>query len=187
MKKIVILASGNGTNTQAIIDHFSQNESVEISLILSNKPQAYVLERAQKNNIPAMSFNKYAFAKAGKVESLLLAESPDMIVLAGFLWKIPESLVKLFPKKIINIHPALLPNYGGKGMYGMNVHRAIIDNKEEKSGITIHYVNEQYDEGAIIEQFTCPVHKDDTADDLAARIHELEHLHFPMVIEELLA
>lgn len=187
MKKIVILASGNGTNAQAIIDHFTHKNNVSVSLILSNKPTAFVLERAQKNNIPAISFNKYAFAKAGPIESILLTESPDIIVLAGFLWKIPESLVKLFPKKIINIHPALLPNYGGKGMYGMNVHRAIIENQEEKSGITIHYVNEQYDEGAIIEQFTCPIYKDDTADDLAARIHELEQLHFPIVIEELLA
>lgn len=186
MKKIVLLASGNGTNAQAIINHFAKNEFIKVSLILSNKPQAYVLERAQKNNIPAISFNKFAFAKAGHIESLLLAESPDIVVLAGFLWKIPENLVKLFPKKIINIHPALLPNYGGKGMYGMNVHRAIIENKEEKSGITIHYVNEKYDEGAIIEQFTCPVYKEDTADDLAARIHELEQEHFPKVIEQLL-
>lgn len=187
MKKIVILASGNGTNTQAIIDHFKKSNIAKISLILSNKSTAYVLERAQKNNIPAMSFNKFAFAKAGKVEALLLAEQPDIIVLAGFLWKIPESLVKLFPKKIINIHPALLPNYGGKGMYGMNVHRAIIENKEEKSGITIHYVNEHYDEGAIINQFSCPIYKEDTAEDLAAKIHKLEHQHFPTVIEKLLS
>ncbi|WP_438961468.1 phosphoribosylglycinamide formyltransferase [Nonlabens sp.] len=187
MKKIVILASGNGTNAQAIIDHFAINDKVKISLILSNNSTAYVLERAQKNNIPAMSFNKYAFAKAGTIETLLLAEQPDIIVLAGFLWKIPGSLVKLFPNKIINIHPALLPKYGGKGMYGIHVHRAVIENKEQISGITIHYVNENYDEGAIIEQFSCPIYKEDTADELAARIHELEHQHFPVVIEKILS
>ncbi len=187
MKKIVILASGNGTNAQAIIDHFKNSDLARVSLVLSNKPEAYVLERAKKSEIPALSFNKYAFAKAETVGNLLLSEQPDLVVLAGFLWKIPENLIKLFPNKLINIHPALLPNYGGKGMYGMNVHRAVIKNNEETSGITIHYVNENYDEGATIAQFSCPIYKGDTADDLATRIHQLEHFHFPMVIEELLS
>lgn len=187
MKKIVILASGNGTNAQAIIDHFKDSDLARVSLVLSNKPDAYVLERAKKSEIPALSFNKYAFAKAETVGNLLLSEQPDLVVLAGFLWKIPENLVKLFPNKLINIHPALLPKYGGKGMYGMNVHRAVVDNKETNSGITIHYVNKNYDEGATIAQFSCPIYKDDTANDVAQRIHQLEHVHFPMVIEELLS
>ncbi|WP_298956422.1 phosphoribosylglycinamide formyltransferase [uncultured Nonlabens sp.] len=186
MKKIVIFASGNGTNAQSIMDRFNRVDSVQISLVLSNNPQAFALERASKFGIPAMSFNRSAFAKGGTVETLLKAEVPDLLVLAGFLWKIPESLVQLFPNKIINIHPALLPNYGGKGMYGMNVHRTIIENNERESGITIHYVNENYDEGAIIKQATCSIDPTDTAEDLAAKIHELEQNHFAKTIEELL-
>lgn len=187
MKKIIIFASGNGSNTQAIIDHFKNHSHIKVSLILSNKPEAYVLKRAQNNSIPALSFNKFAFAKADIIKHLLIDEQPDLIVLAGFLWKIPASITQSFANKIINIHPALLPNYGGKGMYGMNVHRAVVDNKENRSGITIHYVNEHYDEGAIIAQFECPVFDNDSPEQLAARIHELEHLHFPVVIENLLS
>jgi phosphoribosylglycinamide formyltransferase-1 len=186
MKKIVILASGNGTNAQSIIDHFALSHLVEISLILSNKPQAYVLERGTKAGLSVMSFNKFAFAKAEHVHRLLNEEQPDLIVLAGFLWKIPLFLIQDHPNKIINIHPALLPKYGGKGMYGMNVHRAIIENKEKESGITIHYVNENYDEGAIIKQATCTIGNEDTAEDLAAKIHVLEQEHFAKTIEELL-
>lgn len=186
MKNIVILASGNGTNAQAIMDHFKHSKVAQVTLVLSNKKEAYVLERAQKNNVAAMSFNKAAFAKAGPVAILLEQCQPDLIVLAGFLWKIPEHLVNLFPNKIINIHPALLPNYGGKGMYGMNVHKAVITNQETKSGITIHYVNEHYDEGAIIAQFSCPVLSTDSPEDLAQRVHGLEHEHFPKVITQLL-
>ncbi|MFT5925663.1 MAG: phosphoribosylglycinamide formyltransferase-1 [Rubritalea sp.] len=186
MKKIVILASGNGTNAQAIIDHFASSKLVTVSLILSNKPQAFVLERGTKAGISVMSFNRFAFAKAEHVQRLLNEEQPDLIVLAGFLWKIPLFLIKDHPNKIINIHPALLPNYGGNGMYGMNVHRAIIENKEKESGITIHYVTENYDEGAIIKQATCSIGKEDTAEDLAAKIHVLEQKHFATTIEELL-
>ncbi|OUS15464.1 phosphoribosylglycinamide formyltransferase [Nonlabens dokdonensis] len=186
MKKIVILASGNGTNTQAIIDKYNSSNEVQISLVLSNKPQAHVLERARLAGIPAMSFNRYAFAKAGQIQSILKQEQPDLIVLAGFLWKIPSFLIEDHPNKIINIHPALLPNYGGKGMYGMNVHRSVIENKEQKSGITIHYVNENYDEGAIIKQATCQIDENDTAEDLASKIHQLEHEHYPTVIAQLL-
>jgi phosphoribosylglycinamide formyltransferase-1 len=186
MKKIVILASGNGTNAQSIIDHFKDSETVEVSLVLSNKPQAFVLERASKAGVPAICFNRFAFAKAAQVQKLLNAEQPDLIVLAGFLWKIPSFLIQDHPNKIINIHPALLPNYGGKGMYGMNVHQAIIENKEQESGISIHYVNENYDEGAIIKQATCAISVTDTAEDLAAKIHLLEQKHFAATIEELL-
>ncbi|WP_438968831.1 phosphoribosylglycinamide formyltransferase [Nonlabens sp.] len=186
MKKIVILASGNGTNAQSIMDRFVDSNSIQVSLILSNKPQAYVLERARLAGIPAMSFNRYAFAKAGQIQSILNQEQPDLIVLAGFLWKIPSFLIEDHPDKIINIHPALLPNYGGKGMYGMNVHRSVIENKEKESGITIHYVNENYDEGAIIKQASCTIDQHDTAEDLAGKIHNLEQQHFAATIEELL-
>ncbi|MEN8816043.1 MAG: phosphoribosylglycinamide formyltransferase [Nonlabens sp.] len=186
MKKIIILASGNGTNAQSIMDRFVDSNSIQVSLILSNKPQAYVLERARLAGIPAMSFNRFAFAKAGQIQSILNQEQPDLIVLAGFLWKIPSFLIEDHPDKIINIHPALLPHYGGKGMYGMNVHRSVIENKEQKSGITIHYVNENYDEGAIIKQATCQIDQNDTAEDLASKIHNLEQQHFAATIEELL-
>jgi phosphoribosylglycinamide formyltransferase-1 len=187
MKKIVIFASGNGTNAQSIINHFAHSDSVKVSLVLSNNRQAKVLERATKSGISAISFNRSAFAKAEHIQRLLNDEQPDLIVLAGFLWKIPAFLIEDHANKIINIHPALLPNYGGKGMYGMNVHRSVIENKENQSGITIHYVNENYDEGAIIKQATCVISPEDTADDLAAKIHLLEQQHFAATIEELLS
>lgn len=183
----MIFASGNGTNAQSIIDRFADSNSIQVSLILSNNPKAKVLERATKSGIPAMSFNKFAFAKAGQIQSILNQKKPDLIVLAGFLWKIPSFLIEDHPNNIINIHPALLPNYGGKGMYGMNVHRSVIENKEKESGITIHYVNENYDEGAIIKQATCVISPEDTADDLAAKIHLLEQQHFAATIKELLS
>lgn len=186
MKKIVILASGNGTNAQSIMDHFAGSKSVRVSLVLSNKPQAQVLERASKAGVAAVSFNKFAFAKAGPIQQLLNDEKPNLIVLAGFLWKIPDYLINDHPNKIINIHPSLLPNYGGKGMYGMHVHHAVIKNKERKSGITIHYVNENYDEGAIIKQATCQITASDTAEDLASKIHLLEQAYFAATIEKLL-
>jgi phosphoribosylglycinamide formyltransferase-1 len=186
MKKIIILASGNGTNAQSIMDHFANSKTVCVSLVLSNKPQAMVLERARKAGVAAMSFNKFAFAKAGPIQQILNLEKPDLIVLAGFLWKIPDYLINDHPNKIINIHPSLLPDYGGKGMYGMHVHRAVIKNKEEKSGITIHYVNENYDEGAIIKQATCLISATDTAEDLAGKIHILEQTYFIVTIEKLL-
>lgn len=186
MKKIVILASGSGTNAQAIIDYFSASKGVKVAAVLSNKSHAPVLERATNAGIAAMSFNKFAFAKAGTLHTLLKSINPDLIVLAGFLWKIPSFLIADFPHKIINLHPALLPNYGGKGMYGMAVHEAVLQNNESESGITIHYVNENYDEGTFIKQVSCPIYKDDTAQDLAVRIHKLEHVYLPQTIEELL-
>ncbi|MGB5982926.1 MAG: phosphoribosylglycinamide formyltransferase [Nonlabens sp.] len=185
-KKIVIFASGSGTNAQAIIDYFEDSTMVEIVCVLSNKPQAQVLSRAQKAGIAAMSFNKSAFAKAGILHTMLLAINPDLIVLAGFLWKIPEHLIQDFSNKIINLHPSLLPKYGGKGMYGAAVHRAVLENDETESGITIHYVNEEYDEGTYIKQAACPVINGDTTETLAQRIHQLEHEHLSKTIEELL-
>ncbi len=186
MKKIVIFASGSGTNAQAILDHFEDSDQVQVSLILSNNPHAGVLERAKKSQVEGLSFNKFAFAKAGSIHKLLLQLQPDLIILAGFLWKIPDFLVREFPDKIINIHPALLPKYGGKGMYGAHVHEAVVANNETESGITIHYVNEHYDEGAIIKQVSCKVEKDDSPADVARKIHKLEHQNFPITIEELL-
>ena len=186
VKNIVIFASGSGTNAQAILDYFKDSENTSVSLILSNKKDAPVLDRAQKAGIPAMSFNRHAFAKAGPVHSLLISIQPDLIVLAGFLWKIPEFLITDFPNQIINLHPSLLPKYGGKGMYGSAVHEAVLAKKEAKSGITIHFVNEEYDKGAYIAQFECEVKEDDTPSTLEDRIHKLEHQHLPATIEKLL-
>ncbi|TRZ46272.1 phosphoribosylglycinamide formyltransferase [Robertkochia solimangrovi] len=185
MKRIVIFASGSGSNAENIINYFKDHNSVTVSLLLSNKKEAAVLDRANRLKVPAMSFNRKAF-EAGIVTSLLQNLSPDLIVLAGFLWKVPEDMVKAFPGKIVNIHPALLPKFGGKGMYGMFVHQAVIENKEKESGITIHYVNEHYDEGAVIFQQSTPVAETDTAEDVAAKVHELEYAHFPVIIDQLL-
>ncbi|PRP67532.1 phosphoribosylglycinamide formyltransferase [Nonlabens agnitus] len=187
MKKIVIFASGSGSNAQAILDYFKDSAKIKVSLILTNNPQAGVLDRARKSGVAAMSFNKFAFAKANSIHQILKSIDPDLIVLAGFLWKFPEHLVIDFPNKIINIHPALLPKYGGKGMYGIHVHRAVVENKENESGITIHYVNENYDEGAIIHQAVCRLDSTDGPEDVARKVLELEHEHFPKTIEGLLS
>lgn len=186
MKRLVIFASGSGSNAENIINHFKKTQEAEVVLILSNNPKAYVLERAKNNNVSAFTFNKEAFTNSDYVISLVKNTNPDLIILAGFLWKIPERFVQAFPNKIINIHPALLPKYGGKGMYGMNVHEAVVKNKEQESGITIHYVNENYDEGAIITQASCKVENSDTAEDVAKKIHELEYEYFPQTIATLL-
>ena len=185
MRNIAIFASGNGTNAQRIMEYFSANEAVNIRLILTNNPRAGVLARARNFDVPTVVFNKEEFFYSDKINRLLAENKIDFIVLAGFLWLIPSSIIQSFPGRIINIHPALLPKYGGKGMYGHHVHEAVIANKESQSGITIHYVNVHYDEGDIIFQATCEVKTDDTPDNLAARIHELEYAHFPVVIEKL--
>ncbi|MFI1744627.1 phosphoribosylglycinamide formyltransferase [Thalassobellus sediminis] len=186
MKRIVIFASGSGTNAENLIKFFHNRENASVIQILTNNPHAKVLDRCKRLSVSALSFNKVAFTKTEDVLNILKASQPDLIVLAGFLWKFPENILKAFPNKVINVHPALLPNYGGKGMYGMHVHKAIVDNKEPETGITIHYVNEHYDEGAIIFQAKCKVTSTDTAEDVAAKIHELEMVHFPMVVEKLL-
>lgn len=186
MKRLVIFASGSGTNAENIANYFKDASHIEVALILSNNPKAQVLERAKNLKLNALTFNKKAFVQSHIVSNILKDINPDLIILAGFLWKIPETLVALFPNRIINIHPALLPKYGGKGMYGMFVHEAVIANGESKSGITIHYVNEHYDEGAIIFQASCELNSDDTAASLSAKIHSLEMEHFPKVIESLL-
>ena len=187
MKKIALFASGSGSNVENIANYFSTNDSVSIDIILANKPDAYVLERAKNLNLESKVFNRADFYESDSISELLKNRDIDLVVLAGFLWLIPEHLVTAFPNKIINIHPALLPNYGGKGMYGNKVHEAVVNNKETESGITIHYVNEKYDEGAIIFQAKVSLAKDDTAETLAKKIHQLEYEHFPKVIDKLLA
>jgi phosphoribosylglycinamide formyltransferase-1 len=186
MKRIAIFASGSGTNAQNIIEYFGGNPEIEVSLVLSNKPDAKVLTRAKRLKVPTFTFNRKTFYDTEEIVDLLTGKKTDLIVLAGFLWLIPGGLLKKFPGKIINIHPALLPKYGGKGMYGSRVHKAVIDSGDAESGITIHYVNEKYDEGAVIFQARCKVDPSDTPETLAQKVHQLEYEHFPRVIEALL-
>ncbi|WP_397364026.1 phosphoribosylglycinamide formyltransferase [Olleya sp. R77988] len=186
MKRVVIFASGSGSNAENLIRFFQNRDNVSVIQVLTNNPHAKVLDRCKKLNVSALSFNKIAFTKTEDVLNILKSANPDLIVLAGFLWKFPENILNYFPNKVINVHPALLPKFGGKGMYGMNVHEAVVKNKETETGITIHYVNEHYDEGAIIFQAKCHVFTSDTAQDVAVKIHELEMKHFPEVVDELL-
>jgi phosphoribosylglycinamide formyltransferase 1 len=185
MIKIVIFASGSGTNAENIIRYFQATKSASVEAVFTNKADAQVIQRAEKYQVPSQVFTKNDL-ETGKVLQKINAIQPDLIVLAGFLLKFPESIVAEYPDKIINIHPALLPKYGGKGMYGMHVHRAVVENKESKTGITIHYVNENYDEGNIIFQKEVTVLISDTPEVVAAKIHELEQDHFPAVIEKLI-
>lgn len=185
-KRIVIFASGNGSNAENIIKYFQKENRAEVVLVLSNKKDAKVLERAENLQVPSHYFSREELNNPEKILSLLKNQQADLIVLAGFLWKFPEHIIKEFPNKIINIHPALLPKYGGKGMYGDFVHRAVLENKEPESGISIHYVNEEYDEGAIIIQRKVSVSESDTSETLAQKIHALEYEWFPKVIEKLL-
>lgn len=184
--KIAIFASGSGSNAQRITEYFADNQSVSIELFLTNNPQAGVIERGRKLHIPTLIFDKFTFTKTQKILNILQKQEIDLIILAGFLWLIPEYLVKAYPNKIINIHPALLPKYGGKGMWGHFVHEAVVANQETESGITIHYVNEHYDEGGIIFQAACEVLPTDNPEDVAHKVQILEHQHFPIVIEELI-
>ena len=186
MKKIVVFASGSGSNAEKIVLHFKEKESSKVVKIFSNNPNAKVLVRASFLNVPTQVFNKQELNE-GKVLEQLNQIQPDLIVLAGFLWKFPEHIIAAYPNKVINIHPALLPNFGGKGMYGMNVHQAVLDNKEKETGITIHYVNEHYDEGGIIFQQSVTIEDCKSADEIAEKIHVLEHQYFPEVIEKLIA
>jgi phosphoribosylglycinamide formyltransferase-1 len=184
MKNIVLFASGNGSNAEKIIKFFKNSEYGKVVGVFSNKPDAKVLDRAKNHDIPSVVFNK-AELNEGFVLEQLRQFQPDLIVLAGFLLKFPESILKEYPK-VINIHPALLPKYGGKGMYGMNVHQAVLDNKEKETGITIHYVNEHYDEGEFIFQKSVNIEDCKTAEEIANKIHELEHQYFPKVISQVL-
>lgn len=184
MKQVAIFASGTGTNAEKIIAHIKTNASIRIRLIVCNKPGAGVIGIAANNNIPVLMIEKERFFRGDAYLPLLTEYGIDFIVLAGFLWKVPDALVAAYPNKIINIHPALLPKYGGKGMYGMHVHEAVIAAGEKESGITIHYVNEHFDEGAPIFQASCPVEPGETPESLAKKIHLLEHRHFPEVVVE---
>ena len=183
MKRIAIFASGAGSNAAKIIEYFSTRNTIEVAVIVCNKPDAGVLKIAADHDIPTILIGKETFFRGDAYVAELKSLNIDFIVLAGFLWKIPQQLIAAYPKKMINIHPALLPKYGGKGMYGNKVHETVIANKEKESGITIHFVNEHFDEGEHIFQATCSIDETDDAATLAAKIHLLEHEHFPKVIE----
>lgn len=183
---IAIFASGTGSNAQKIIEHFRNHPSIRVALVVSNKATAGVLDKAAAAGIPTLLIDKERFFRGDGFVPELTTLGIDFIVLAGFLWKVPPSLIQAYPSRMINIHPALLPKYGGKGMYGNFVHEAVIAAGEKESGITIHYVDEQYDHGGTIFQATCPVFPEDTPETLANRIHALEHQHFPAVIESVI-
>lgn len=185
-KKIVIFASGSGTNAENIIKHFQDADNIEVSAVLSNRRSAGALKKAHRLNVKALLFDREALYNSHEILNVLRDINPDLIVLAGFLWLMPSNILDEFQGRIINIHPALLPKYGGKGMYGARVHEAVIENREKESGITIHYVNSKYDEGKIIFQATTPVAEEDTPDSLAGKIHKLEYRYFPEVIQQLL-
>ena len=185
MKNIVIFASGAGSNAENIIRYFKKNEAISVVAVFSNNPKAPVLEKAKKLGVDSVSFNKDELY--GESVLLKLANfKPDLIVLAGFLWKFPEHILAEYPDKIINIHPALLPKYGGKGMYGKNVHQAVLDHQENETGITIHFVNAEFDKGRIIFQKSVSILNCSSPEEIAIKVHELEHRYFPEVIEELL-
>ena len=186
MKRIVIFASGSGTNAENLIKYFRNSDLGAVIQVLTNNPQAIVLDRCKTLKVSALSFNRIAFSESEDVLNILKAAKPDLIVLAGFLWKFPEFILHEFPNKVINIHPALLPKYGGKGMYGDYVHESVVANRETETGISIHYVNEHYDEGAIIFRAKCEVKPLDTAQLVASKIHKLEMDHFPKIVEDIL-
>ncbi len=186
MKHIVLFASGSGSNVENIVRYFHNKPSVTIAVVLTNKRDAKVLDRCNVLNINSLCFNRAAFYTTDCVLDILKTFNPDLIVLAGFLWKIPEKIIKTFPNKIVNIHPALLPKHGGKGMYGMKVHQTVKENKEAETGITIHYVNENYDEGAIIRQVRTEILPGDSVEVIAQKVHELEYEYFPKAIAKLL-
>jgi phosphoribosylglycinamide formyltransferase-1 len=186
MKKIAVFASGSGSNAQNIIEFFQKESIASVVLVLSNNPKAHVLERAKALGVDAAVFNKNELTDPKCVLNQLLDYKIDFIVLAGFLWKFPEHIIHKFKHNIVNIHPALLPHFGGKGMYGMHVHRAVVAEKIKETGITIHHVNAQYDDGAIIFQAKCVVDEDDTPEKIAQKIHKLEMKYFPIVIKDLL-
>lgn len=192
MQRIAIFASGSGSNAEEITRHFSARSDVQITLILTNNPRAGVIDRSRRGfgcgqHVPVVVFDRPAFRETNRMVQLLTAQGVDLIVLAGFMWLVPAALVQAFPGRIINIHPALLPKFGGKGMFGQHVHEAVVAAGETESGITIHFVNEHYDEGQIIFQAACLVAPTDTPDDVAAKVHALEYAHYPRVVAEVLA
>ena len=186
MKHIAIFASGEGTNAQSIIDYFKNSELASVALVVSNNPKANVLNRAENSGIPTRLVERQLFYESDALVSSLKNLKIDLIVLAGFLWKVPENLINAFPHKIINIHPALLPKFGGKGMYGINVHKAVVEAGEKESGISIHFVDANYDEGKLISQHRCTIAPDDSPERVDQKIHQLEREFFPKVIHQLL-
>lgn len=186
LKKIILFASGSGSNVQKICEFFEKDKATSVEMLVCNNPKALVVRKAKVFKLKSLIIEKESFYNSSKALTKILKLKPDLIVLAGFLWKIPSNLLEAFPNKIINIHPALLPKYGGKGMFGMHIHKSIIENKESKSGITIHYVNEKYDEGTIIFQKEIVLQKGETATTLSKRTLELEHHWFPRIIEKVL-
>lgn len=185
-KRIAIFASGSGSNAQKIMEYFKKHQDAEVALVLTNNPEAYVLQRADNFEVPSHIFDKEEFYKSDEIITLLKNLQIDLIVLAGFLWLIPENLISAYPNRIINIHPALLPKYGGKGMYGDKVHKAVLKACEEESGITIHYVNEHFDEGEMIHQSRFKIEKGDDLEMIKFKGQQLEHLHYPKVVEQIL-
>lgn len=191
MKHIAIFASGSGSNAEEIARYFAGQADVQVVLILTNNPQAGVIDRARRGfgcgqHVPVVVFDRPAFRESNRIVALLTAQKIDLIVLAGFMWLVPASLVQAFSGRIVNIHPALLPKFGGKGMFGGHVHQAVVAAGATESGITIHFVNEHYDEGQVVFQATCPVSPTDTPDDVAAKVHALEYAHYPRVVGEVL-
>ena len=185
MKNIAVFASGSGTNAEKLFEKFQDHSQARVALLLTNNPNAGVLIRARKFGVPTEIFSRNTLQTTDQVLTILQAHSIDLIVLAGFMLKVPENLIRAFPNRMVNIHPALLPAYGGKGMYGSHVHEAVVAAGERETGISIHYVNEHYDEGRMILQVSCSVAPGDTAEDVAAKVHRLEHQYYPEVVEEL--
>jgi len=186
MNNIAIFASGSGTNAENIIKYFSNKKSAKVRLVLSNRREAFVLKRAAAHNVKTVFFERAEFYHSDKILDYLISENIDFVVLAGFLWLVPGNILEKYEGKIINIHPALLPAHGGKGMYGEKVHRSVIESREHESGITIHYVNKKYDDGDIIFQARCKVDPSDTPESLASKVHALEYEYFPRIIEDLI-
>ena len=185
VKRIIFFASGSGTNVANIIKYFNGNDKVEVALTLTNNPNSGVIKRVKKMKKPLMVFSKHELEDKSLLQKII-SINPDLIILAGFLLKIPANFVNAFPKKIINIHPALLPKFGGRGMYGDRVHQSVKDSSEEKTGITIHFVNEFFDQGTIIFQESVPIQDNDTVEDIANKVHKLEYAHYPKIIDQLL-
>lgn len=184
MRKVAIFVSGSGSNAENIVHYFAEHDAIQVSLFVSSSPTAFALQRAKKLGINSIVLAKKNFKQTEDLLSLLRASDVDYVVLAGFLWLIPDYLIQAFPGKIINIHPSLLPKYGGKGMYGSFVHEAVARNNEKATGITIHLVDEEYDTGKIVFQATCPVLPTDTPEQIASKVHELEYANYPKVIED---
>jgi phosphoribosylglycinamide formyltransferase-1 len=185
MKNIAIFASGEGSNAENIIRAFKQDSDVKVALVITNRPDAGVINRCKKEGVPCFVFPKHNFTEPDLLIDFLIQNNIDLVVLAGFLLQVPKALIKEFPKKIVNIHPALLPKFGGKGMYGTAVHKAVLEKGETESGISIHYVTENYDEGEIILQETCPVIPGESPESLAGRVQQLEHQHFPNILKKI--